>query len=228
MGLRQNAGIAGVALVALVIPGTALADRQKVQLTPAGEAKARVAVVRRADLGPTRWRGEVSEQGGGGGDGPKCSGYEPKQSDLVRVGAAAAVWKSNNNVTVFGESAVLRTPAMALLAWQRIFRPEPAFIRCARRRWASDATSTALPLSYEKLHFPPLAARIRGYRIKTQYRNDAGKTVPAVLDAVFIERGRTMTTMVFIARASLGQAVHRDEIRAAGRIVERMATRPVG
>ena len=216
-------------LVVLVVAPTAKsADKLKVQLTPAGEAKARVAVVRRGDLGPTAWTGGVGEQGGGRDDGLQCPGYEPTQSDLVRVGAAGSVWKSDSNVTVVGESSVLRTPAMALLAWKRAFRPEAAFVRCARHRWSADSTSTALPLSYKRLQFPGIAARIRGYRIKTQYRNDAGKTAPAVLDAVFIERGGVMTTMVFIAPASLAQTVQRDEIRAARRIVERMATRPVG
>lgn len=220
------AGGALAVLVSLVVPGAASADKQKVQLTPAGQATARVSVIRRSDLRPAEWRGSASQSGGGIGNGPSCTGYEPKQSDLVRVGFATSIWKSSDGVTVSSESAILKTPAMTSLAWQRTFRPEAAFIRCTRHRWASD--SSALPLSYQPLAFPALAARIRGYRIKTQYRNEAGKTVPAVLDTVFIERGRTITTMAFIARASLGQAVHRDEIRIARRLVQRMMTKPVG
>lgn len=225
-GKRGLVVLALTTLISLVGAGKALPDRQKVQLTGAGQGKARASVVLRSDLVRAASSGEVSE--GGGGEGPRCSVYAQKQWDSVRIGVASSAWKSTGYATIYSESAVLKTPAMVDLAWQRAFSSEAAFVRCARHRWASDNTSTALPLSYQRLTFPPLAARIRGYRIKTQYRDQAGKTVPAVLDTLFVGHGSVMSNVVFIAQSSLGSAVHRDEVRITRRIIERMTATPVG
>jgi hypothetical protein len=90
---RLWVGLLVVVAVGLAGVGGASADREKVHLTAAGQAAARAVVVRRGDLG-------TAGQWTGGARKPDlsstmpCAGYQPKQSDLVLIGAAKTVWKS--------------------------------------------------------------------------------------------------------------------------------------
>ena len=87
LGVVLAAGSAALALV-----GVAGADQYQVRLTAAGNAAARAAVVARSDLGSSAaWTG-VSKKPDLSSS-PTCAGFDPKESDLVIVGAAETDWK---------------------------------------------------------------------------------------------------------------------------------------
>ena len=94
--------------------GTAAADKEKVRLTTAGQAAARAIVLRRTDLGAASgWSGGAKKPDLS--QSMDCATYEPKQSDLVLVGAAQSVWK-HTGLELESEAQVLQTPGMVRLA----------------------------------------------------------------------------------------------------------------
>src|SRR5579872_951554 len=106
---------AAVVAGALVCAGSALADREQVIPTAAGQKAARAAVIRRTDLVEgRRWAGSSKRPTLGWGT--SCPGFQPRQSDLVVVGAAETVWK-RGGVEHDSEAQVLKTRRMLTLDW---------------------------------------------------------------------------------------------------------------
>jgi hypothetical protein len=206
------------AVVSLVAVGGASADRQKVQLTAAGQALARIAAVSRADVGPGGWKGSIGK-GDPTGEGLKCPGYEPKQSDLILIGSASSLWR-DTNVQVSSETEVLKTPAMVVLDWQRTFGPKRAFLACIRSEVAKAlGMAPQLVAMKGSLAFPKYAARVLGYRFNVVSK---ATNVPFLVDFVVVARGRAATTITFIAPASIGSTVLQVERSYVKRIVERL------
>ncbi|MFL5900569.1 MAG: hypothetical protein ACJ75S_05165, partial [Solirubrobacterales bacterium] len=78
---------AGALAAALVLAGAAVADKEQIHLTAAGQQAARAAVMQRSDLGgASGWTGGSKKPDLSGGTG--CANFQPKQSDLVLIGAA--------------------------------------------------------------------------------------------------------------------------------------------
>ena len=128
--------------VALVAAGVALADKERIARTPAGNARARAEVLRRADLGKG-WSGGFKKPDFSSGF--RCS-YKPKQSDLVVVGAAETIWDRPTTYEIDSEAQVLRTAAMVRRDWRRTVIA-PQVLPCLRKTFRQFIGSSGRLLS---------------------------------------------------------------------------------
>src|ERR1700750_2535736 len=128
-----RAALAAVLLAFVVASGASAgaADRVRVSFTATDVAAARVAVLRRADLGTAGgWSGGTRKPDLS--TTMQCAGYAPKQSDLVVTGAAESDYR-HVGLQVQSVAEVLRTRAMVASDWRRTVTDPRAF-GCLRTR----------------------------------------------------------------------------------------------
>lgn len=204
MAVLAGVGAAGLA-------SAATADKEQVHLTAAGQAAARAVVIRRADLGTAAgWSGGARKPSESAG--PTCSGYEPKQSDLVKIGDAESAWK-NGPLTFDSEAQVLKTPAMVRLDWQRSVL-DPRVVPCLRQVFAKELPPSAKVVSVSRFAFPKLATYTRAYRLVVDVAVSSVK-VRMFSDIVLVGRGRTEITFSATAPYATVQIVQAAEVRLA-------------
>jgi hypothetical protein len=187
----------GAVVAAAVIAGTAFAaqgDPQK-KLTKAGQARARAAALRLSDVGPG-WKAEPSNSKQ---SNPRCSTYNPDQSDLVEIGDYDSPDFSRPDGTfVSSTTGVFKTTAMARTAYARV--AVPALPRCFAELFKKGITkpSSATIFSAGPLAFPKYGDRSNAYRITTSVKTPAAR-VRATIDLVVFNRGQIDVAMIFIA-----------------------------
>ncbi|HEX6699882.1 MAG TPA: hypothetical protein VF101_04050 [Gaiellaceae bacterium] len=204
-------------IAALALAGAAGADDPTIRLTTAGNAAARAAVVQKADLGSVLgWTGGAKKPDLS--SGPPCPGFQPKQSDLVVVGAAETDWK-RPGLEFDSEAEVMQTPAMVRLDWQRVVL-SPKLLPCMRRMVSKTVGSRATVVSVRELRVPRLATYTKGLELLMDV-NGAGRTVRVMSDMLFIGRGRTEITLTTTSLYSARSVVQPAEIRLARLLVSR-------
>jgi len=164
--LRDVAATACVAAVALVAGGAACAqaaggNQEKLRLTPAGEASARAAIVRKTDLNKS-WAGGVSQQPPDPHAQLPCAGelaWSPKESDIVVTGAAQAHYDITRVVELASFAQAVQTPEMAIRGWQRW--TTAMFVRCLRA--AIEAPGVPVT-SVGRVSFPAIGSFSAAYR----------------------------------------------------------------
>ena len=205
------------AAAALAFSGVAAADKEKVQLTAAGQAAARAAVLTRADIGTAGgWTGGATKPDLS--STLPCANFRPKQSDLVLIGAAASTWK-HAGLEFQSEAQVLRTPGMVRLDWQRTVLA-PNVLPCLRSVFSKQAGSGRL-VSLRRLAFPQIAEYTRAFRGLLDVPA-SGTTVRVMVDMVLAGRGRTEITLMSFAPFAAEQAVRAAEVRLARVLVARV------
>jgi hypothetical protein len=216
--LGRGAAMLVVAVGALLLAAVAAADREQVHLTKAGQAAARAAVLRRADLG-------TSASWSGGAKTPSltgefpCASYHPRQSDLVLIGDAETMWRATG-LAFDSEAQVLQTPAMVRLDWRRTVLA-PQVFPCLRTVVAKQFSGAGNRLvSFARIPFPQIAPFARAYRAVAEIRTPSA-TVLVLVDVVLVGRGRTEITLTtsapLLARASVAAA----EVRVARLLLSR-------
>jgi hypothetical protein len=201
---RAAISLAIAALLALTVVGAAAAsgsDQEQVHLTAAGQAAAKAAVLRLADLGS----GSGFTGGAVAPDSsatPDCATYHPKQSDLVKNGDAGSAFAAGN-VSIQSEATVLATTAMVRTDWQRTIRPE--LVGCLRTVFARSLGSSGKVVSVADLPFPEVGTYSHGYRAVLSVVK-AGTTSKVVSDFILIGRGRTELTLVLTSPPSASTA----------------------
>lgn len=194
--------LAAAAAMALVAVQAALAaDAQPVRLTAADQAAAKAATLRLADLG-AGWKGGAVTP-----DLSPDDACPSKSSDLVISGAAKTEFRGQGAM-VMSEANVLRTAAMVEADWQRTVG-SATYMACVRREAAKSPVWKLV--SFAKLPFPKVAPLAVRYRMVVDYRT-AASPVRAVLDVIFIGRGRTEISLLVSA-----QYAERADVDAAGR-----------
>jgi hypothetical protein len=203
--------------VSLAFAAVAAADKEKIHLTKAGQAAARATILTRADLG--------TSQGWSGGSKkprlaskPPCANFDPKQSDLVLIGAAESVWK-NTGLQFDSESQVLKTPRMVRLDWQRTVLA-PQVEPCLRSALAKQLGSNAHLVSFGRLGFPKIATYTRAYRTLVDVKNGSA-TVRVMFDVVLVGKGQTEITLTTSAPFAAESVVSPAEIRLARLLASR-------
>ena len=162
IGTRNTTAILGAFGAALLLAGAATADKEQIHLTAAGQKAARAAVMQRADLGDaTGWTGGAKKPDLSPGTG--CANFDPKQSDLVLIGAAETVFK-HTGVEFDSEAQVLQTPAMVRLDWQRTVL-SPQVLPCVRTNIQKHLAASERLVSVGRLAFPAVAPYTRAYRV---------------------------------------------------------------
>ena len=219
IGKKQSAAVLGAVAAALLFAGAAIADKEQIHLTSAGQAAARAAVMHRADLGAaTGWTGGFKKPDLSSGTG--CANFNPKQSDLVLVGAAETAFK-HPGVEFDSEAQVLETPAMVRLDWQRTVLA-PQVLPCLRSNLKKQLTASQRLVSARRIPFPAVAPYVRAYRTTVDVKSAAG-TARVFVDLVLVGRGSTEITLTTTAPLIAEPAVRAAEVRLA-RILAGRAT----
>lgn len=201
--------LAGIGAAGLASAATA--DKEQIHLTAAGQAAARAVVLRRVDLGTAAgWTGGTKKPSDSAG--PNCSGYDPKQSDLVKIGDAESEWK-NGPLTLDSEAQILKTPAMVRLDWQRTVL-NPHVLPCLRQVFAKELPANAKVVSVSRFALPPLAPYTRAYRLVVDVATSSVK-VRMFSDIVLVGRGQTEVTLSATAPYASVQAIQAAEVRLA-------------
>jgi len=203
--------ILGVAATALLLAGAALADKEQIHLTAAGQKAARAAILTRADVGAAPgWVSKPRKPDLSGNIA--CANFHPKQSDLVLNGAAEVEW-SRPGLDIDSEAQVLQTPAMVKLDWQRTVL-SPAVEPCLRSIFQKQSTVTAKFVSLSRFAFPAVGTYTRAYRALIDYTQNS-QTVRVAVDLVLVGTGHTEITLTTTAALAAGPAVKTLELRLA-------------
>jgi hypothetical protein len=206
-----------VAVIAAVTAAGATAGEPQKRIKPADQARARAIALKRADFGPG-W--SVDTSGGTSSSGPRCSYYNPDQSDLVQTGD----FDSPDFVRRDGSFAssmvgIFQTAGMASAAYRRVVRPE--LPRCVAELFAKGIGNPKAVkiLSAGPLAFPAYRDRSAAYRLLSSVKTSAG-TLRVVLDLVVLNRGRADVVMLFLGIGKpLPAALERAAVaRVAGRM----------
>jgi hypothetical protein len=210
-------------LLAVVLAEAAAADRARIEFTPAGQAAAQAAVVRRADLSAS----------GGWNGGPaavelsaslSCPGFQPKQSDLVVTGAARSTWKQAAGLPeIDSEAQVFATARMVSVDWQRSVL-SPRIVPCLRTAFSKQLGAVGRLVSFDRVAYPALTRYARAYRGVVELNSATGSRLSLVFDVVILGRGRTELTLTTIAPLADRQAVGAADIRLAKLLLSRVRT----
>ena len=213
-GSRLLAALLAGCVAALALAAGAGADDWQIKRTAAGNAEARAAVVARADLGSSAaWQGgskkpDLSST-------PPCPGWEPKQSDLVVIGAAETSWKTTG-LQIDSHASVLRTPAMVRLDWQRTVAT-PRMMPCLRTALSKEIGASGRLVSIRRVKVPRLASYTVLIRVVVDVPV-SGTTARVMVDTLLIGRGRTEATMTISAPYAARTVVAAAELRL-GRLI---------
>jgi hypothetical protein len=204
-------------ICALALAGSALADKEKVQLVAADQALAKQSVLQQSDLGATA--------GWSGGPAPAsppasltCGSYHAKQSDLVLTGNAAANWK-HAGLEFDSTAQVLRTAAMVKLDWARTVA-HTGIPDCLRQRLAAGLPATQKLVSFARVGFPKVGELTAAFRGVIDVK-EAGGTVRVFVDVVAFGSGRVELTLITTAAYADRAAV----VGAEGRLARAMLAR---
>jgi hypothetical protein len=217
---RATLVLSAAALLALTVVAAAAAsgsDQEQVHLTTAGQAAAKAAVLRLADLGSGSGFTGGSVAAGSSAT-PDCTAYHPKQSDLVKNGDAGSSF-SAGAVSIQSDATVLATAAMVRTDWQRTIRP--ALAGCLGTLFARSLGSSGKVVSVTDLPFPQVGTYSHGYRAVLNVAK-AGTTSKIVSDFILIGRGRTELTLVVTSPPSASTAA--VEATLARKLVARTTT----
>lgn len=203
-----------VALAALVAAGAAQANR--IRLTRADQARARISVVRRSDLGASGWQGGAKKPDLASGSG--CVGYHPKDSDLVTTGAAETEF-TNGALTFDSEVVLLQTATMVGVDWRRSVRP--AALVCLKQLLARELGSRASIVSAARTAFSPVGRYTANFRIVSDV-DAPGRHVRILIDVLLVGQGRAELTLTTIAPYAARVAVQGAELRLARLVAGRL------
>jgi hypothetical protein len=218
MGGRKRLVAGLTAVVALAAAASAAADRQRVKLTAEGQSVAKLAILERADFGRAPgWSG-----------GPvrpdltstsPCADFNPRQSDLLVIGAAESRFDHVTGLRFDTEAEVLQTPHMVDLDWQRTIA-DPRAIACYRKAAFKQSTPREKVLSFRRVAVPRLARYSARFRVVIQ-ATSAASTFRVTQDVILLGKGRTELTIEFVSPISDPSVIEKAELAVAKQLAAR-------
>jgi hypothetical protein len=187
----------GVGALALVLATAALAtgprDPKKV-IIPAVQARAKAINVRLADLPKAGWKAKPSGPDTGN---PRCSYYNPDQSDLTENGSAdSPEFTLPSGSFVSSSTSIFKTAAQGRTAYARVVQPKlPKCLAEIFRKGTNQAQNVAIVSAGTK-PFTKLAERSIAYAIVADFKTSSAK-VRVYLDVVLMNRGKVDTVVFF-------------------------------
>ncbi len=208
VGLTPGAGVSAL--------GSAPPNREQIRFNPADQAAARAAVLRRVDLGSAGWVGGATKPDLS--STMSCSGYEPRQSDLVLTGAAEADFR-RTGLDVRSVAQVLKTRSMVARDWRRTV-VDPRALACLRHTVATQLRANQRLVSFRKIAFPRLARYAAAYRALIAVRAQ-GRSLLVAVDVVVVGRSRTELTLTVAVPDASRASISRAEVRLARLLLAR-------
>jgi hypothetical protein len=196
----MRAGMKRVAVVILVALGlcvpvalAAKGDPQK-KITKAGQAQAVRAGLRKADF-PAGWT-QKPNQKNNNEDNPRCSYYNPDQSDLVEIGDFDSPdFEQADGSSVSSSTGVFRTVAMAKTGYSRVAMP--ALPRCLAELFkkGTGANNPTTVVSAKPLSFPRYGDQSNAYRVLASVKTPSVR-VRVYLDIFLLRQGATAVAVL--------------------------------
>jgi hypothetical protein len=188
-----------VTIGALLVPVALAADgKPRKEFTKDGLARARVAALTAADVGPA-WkpvRSASDDQ-----SNPRCAYYNPDQSDLIEIGRYDSPdFTRADGSFVSSSTGVFKTVRMAQAGYRRV--AVPALPRCFGElfRKAIAKPNIATILSTGPLAFPRYGDRSAAFRINATLKVPTA-TVPFIVDMVLFNHGQVDVGLIFLGIA---------------------------
>ena len=206
--------LVAAALIGLAFTAQALGDAPTVKISSADQAKARAALLRRADLGAGWTGGPVQTSPL---TPPNCPGFAPKESDLVVTGHADARYVFQQlGVELDQDVQVLESAEDVQTDFSRTI--SPGLARCLQYQLGklahvSDVSVTRIP-------FPPTGSVSAVFRAELTVKTSKGLG-RLVSDYVFFGVGRTEYEFTVIAPADSRDQLVRFELGLAQRLLRR-------
>jgi hypothetical protein len=218
------AGVIRVVVVALALTfaGVALAanGQPKRVLVPAVQAKAKAINVQRSDLPDQGWKAKKSSSNS---STPRCSYYNPDQSDLTENGHVdSPQFTLPSGSFVSSTTGIFKSAAQGKTAYGRVV--QPALPKCLADifRKGTGHPSQVTIVSAGPVSFPNSAERTNAYRVVASFKVSKTQTVPVYIDLVAMNRGKVDTALFF---AGIGGAFNSSfEHDVAAKIAGRMAS----
>jgi hypothetical protein len=210
--------LCGALVAATLVPAALASDGEpQKRLTKADQAKARAIVLHRSDF-PAGWIAKPNTNTSQ--DSPRCSSYNPDQSDLIETGDVDSPDFTRADGSLVSSSVgIFKTAKMARTGYARVARPQLA--SCFGELFKKGAA----PATVQLLKVGPLAFRRLGdhsnaYRL-TANVTVQGVTIPVAIDIVTFNRGRVDVAMIFLGiRGPLPSSLEQS---LAGRVAARAA-----
>jgi hypothetical protein len=149
-----------------------------------------------------------------------CASFNPKQSDLVVIGAADSDWSHTSGLSINSEAEVLRTPAMVKTDWQRVAM-SPKVVPCLRESLVKELGATAKIVSLRRVSFPHVATYTALIRVVIEIKSST-VTARCLADLVLIGESRAELTLMSFAPLAAKAAVSSVEVRLARILVSRV------
>jgi hypothetical protein len=183
--------IVAVLALGLCVPVALAAkgDPQK-KKTKAGQAHAIAASLRRADFPPTGWQQQPKPPNKQDESNPRCSYYNPDQSDLVEIGSYDSPdFDQADGSSISSSSGVFETVAMGKTAYARV--GQPALAKCLAELFKKGAGATKTTIfSAAPLKFKSYGDQLVAYRIVASVKTPTAP-VRAYLDVILVNKGAT-------------------------------------
>jgi hypothetical protein len=172
-------------------------DPQK-KLTAAGQAWAKKASLRPGDL--PGWRATPHKKANDESE-PRCSYYNPDQSDLVEVGDYDSPdFDRANGSSISVSTGVFRSVQMAKAAYGRV--AQPALAKCLAELFKKGAGATRTTIfSSGRLQFPSYGDRSDAFRIVASLRAPTAR-VRVYLDVFLVNKGAVDIAMLALGISS--------------------------
>jgi hypothetical protein len=205
-------------LAAVLVPAALAANGEpKEAFTKADQARAKAASLRLSDFG-AGWRTTASTTSD---SHPRCSTYNPDQSDLVETGKydSPDFTRTSDNSFVSVSTGVFRMAAMAKTGYTRVAVPQLS--TCFGELFAKGITkpNSAKVVSSGPLAFPKAGDRTNAYRLVVSVKTPS-ITLPVTADIVLFNKGRTDVAVIFLGIARPLPASFQQQ--AVARIVSRI------
>jgi len=204
---------AAVTVVLLAVAGTAFAasnpKEPKKVIVPAIQAKAKAVNVKLSDLPAASWKAKPASPDSGS---PRCSYYNPDQSDLTENGDANSPQFTLPSASYISSStSIFKTAGQGRTAYARVVQPK--LPKCLAELFKKGAGSKAQVtiVSAAERSFPKLADRSNVYRLVADFK--VGKQqIRTIADFVVFNHGKVDTVVFFVGiggafKGSFEQAV---------------------
>jgi len=192
----RRAGILAVVVLGAIGVGTALAAQGDPQQkhNKADMSRARAASLRLSDF-PAGWKASPASKTNN--SNPRCSIYNPDQSDLVETGKYDAPdFGRPDSSFVSSSTGVFQTAAMAKTGYARVAVPQLSACFGEIFVKAIKAPNSATVISSGPIAFKKVGDRSNAYRLVVSVKTQQG-TVPVTTDISLFNKGRTDVAIIF-------------------------------
>ena len=206
-GVSRLLGLAALAAAVVVPAALAGGGEPQKRLTKADQAKARAIALRKSDF-PAGWVGKPNPNPSQAS--PRCSTYNPDQSDLVETGDVDSPnFSRADGSFVTSSVGIFKTRKMATTGYARVARPGLA--SCFGELFQKGAApATVQLLQVGPLPFRHLGDRSNAYRLSANVTLQS-VTVPVAIDIVTFNRGRVDVAMIAVGiRGPLPSSLERS------------------